>query len=291
MEWVNHPHARGIGGRGWGGPRCFGTPPLPEPRAPPPGQPGDAAALPLPGRRSAHLCPLPAPPCARAAPRDGAGAGALAGGGGGADSPGAAPAAAAAAPRAGRGASSAPPPAPVAGPRLLPSPPLLLPFRTCGFQAEIARPQRGRRALSPAEASETQRTFTAEETETGDQDPLLPPEIQGPQPPAPPLLEKSGTRVISSPRTLGTELPTPSVLRCSNSPLLLLLPWGCRTPDSPPRFFAGPRTSSPPGRGALRAGSGRGGRHSEPAAEVEARTWTRILPGSVPTFVTLPCLF
>lgn len=28
MEWVNHPHARGIGGRGWGGPRCFGTPPF-----------------------------------------------------------------------------------------------------------------------------------------------------------------------------------------------------------------------------------------------------------------------
>ena len=147
MEWVNHPHARGIGGRGWGAPRCFGTPPS-RTTCPSPGAAWRRCSTPTPGSEIRAPLPRPAPPCARAAPGDGAGAGALAGGGGGADSPGAAPAAAAAAaaaataPRAGRGASSAPPPAPVAGPRLLPSHPLLLPLRTCGFLAEIAPSRR-----------------------------------------------------------------------------------------------------------------------------------------------------
>lgn len=146
MEWVNHPHARGIG---WGAPRCFGTPPHSGTTCPSPGAARRRCSTPTPGSEIRAPLPLPPPPRARAAPRDGAGAGAVARGRGGADSPGAAPAAAAAAPRAGRGASSAPPPAPVAGPRLLPSHPLLLPLRTCGLKAEITRPQRGRRALSP----------------------------------------------------------------------------------------------------------------------------------------------
>ena len=50
---------------------------------------------------------------------------------------------------------------------------------------------------------------------------------------------------------------------------------GLRTPHP---GFPQERTSSPPSGGALRAGAGRGGRDSEPAVEVEARTWTRILP-------------
>lgn len=181
MEWVNHPHARGIGGRGWGGPRCFGTPPFqnhvplprgsqetlqhshsrvgdprtsapyPCPRAPgpPPGMGLGRGLWQREGEERTHPeLPLPPPPQPRA--------------------PAAVPA------------------------RLLPPPlsqvlgssprtPSFFPFEPAAFKPK-SRGRRGRRALSPAEASETQRAFTAEETETGDQDPLLPPRSKGPSP-------------------------------------------------------------------------------------------------------------
>lgn len=101
-------------------------PPFLGPRAPPPGRPASAAAPALSGRRSACLCTYPRPHALGPPPRIGLGRGLGQGEGGGADSPGAAAAAsAAAAPRARRGARSAPPPAPGAGPRLLPLHPLL----------------------------------------------------------------------------------------------------------------------------------------------------------------------
>lgn len=56
MEWVNHPHARGIGGRGWGGPRCFGTPPS-RTTCPSPGAARRRCSTPTPG--SEIRAPLP----------------------------------------------------------------------------------------------------------------------------------------------------------------------------------------------------------------------------------------
>lgn len=117
-----------------------------RPPAPPPGQPASAAALPSPEGDRHASAPSP-PPRARAAPKDPAGAGAMARGReerthrsrGRHRSP---------PPAARRGARSAPPPAPGAGPPLLPCTPLL-PLRTCGLKAEIARLLGGRRESSP----------------------------------------------------------------------------------------------------------------------------------------------
>lgn len=144
-----HPHAGRWVGEVGVHPGVSGPPPS-RATCPSPGAASKLCGTPTPGRAIRAPLHLPPPPRAGAAPQDGAGTGAVAGGGGGADSPGAAAAAAAAAaPLAGRGARSAPPPAPVAGPRLLPLHSLLLSLRTCGLKAEIAWPQRGRREISP----------------------------------------------------------------------------------------------------------------------------------------------
>lgn len=79
VEWINDPHAQGVGRRGWGTPRCVGTPPpsfqghLPLPRG---SQRAPQHSHSPAGDRRASA-PTP-PPRARAAPKDRAGAGAVA---------------------------------------------------------------------------------------------------------------------------------------------------------------------------------------------------------------------
>lgn len=235
---VNDPHARGIGGRGWGTPRCFRTPPY-QGHVPLPRGASERCSTPTPRQEVGAPLHLPPPPCAGAAPQDRAGAGAVAGGGGGggADSPGAA-AAAAAAPRASRGARSAPPPAPGAGPRLLPLHPSFSSEPGC-FKAEIARPQRGRRKISWDRGVRDPALFHSGGSRTWDHDPLLP-QNPGRGPGRQPLCSEtaqSGIPGTSGPRTQGTETPTRSILRPRNPPL--------PASSSLVPSTAGPRTSSP----------------------------------------------
>ena len=124
------------------------------------------------------------------------------------------------------------------------------------------------------------------------------PEIRtlcSPQDPRAPAPNPSSPREVRDPghffsKDPGYRAPNPlhSQMQESTSPVPSSL--GDAGLPTPHLSFPQERTSSPPSGGALRAGAGRGGRDSEPAVEVEARTWTRILPGSAPTFLTLPCL-
>lgn len=74
MEWINIP----MPGGGWarsGYTQVFRDPPLPGPRAPPPGRPASSAALLLLGGRSAHLCTYLRPHAPGPPPRMGLGQG------------------------------------------------------------------------------------------------------------------------------------------------------------------------------------------------------------------------
>lgn len=260
-----HPHAGRWVGEVGVHPGVSGPPPS-RATCPSPGAASKLCGTPTPGRAIRAPLHLPPPPRAGAAPQDGAGTGAVAGGGGGADSPGAAAAAAAAAaPLAGRGARSAPPPAPVAGPRLLPLHSLLLSLRTCGLKAEIAWPQRGRREISPDRGVREPARFHSQGCRGLRSRASAPLGSRG-LPPSPPQTERSGTPVDSSPRT---KPPNPSILRPGTPLLPVPPPGGPRSPDPPTQSCVRPRTSSPPVRGALRAGGGSGGRN-QLGVEVEA---------------------
>lgn len=81
MDWVNDPHARGIGGRGRGTPGCLRDPPS-RATCPSPGAASECCSTRTLGREIRAPLHLPPPPRAGAAPQDRPGAGARAGGGG-----------------------------------------------------------------------------------------------------------------------------------------------------------------------------------------------------------------
>lgn len=80
VEWVNDSYAQGIGGQGWGAPRCFG-PSLSRATCPSPGAARECCSTPTPGSEIGVPLHLPPPSRAGAVPEDRAGAGAVAGGG------------------------------------------------------------------------------------------------------------------------------------------------------------------------------------------------------------------
>lgn len=126
---------------------CRDPPPPSRATCPSPGAASERRSTPTPPREIGAPLHLPRPHEPGRPPKIGLGRG-LWPGGGRSGLTGAAAAAAARTPAARRGARSAPPPAPGAGPPLLPGTPLL-PLRTCGLKAEIARLLGGRRESSP----------------------------------------------------------------------------------------------------------------------------------------------
>lgn len=80
VKWVNDLHAQRIGGRGWGIPRCFGSPGSRD-TCPSPGAASELCSTPTTGLGICAPLHLPPPSRAGAAPQDRAGAGAVAGGG------------------------------------------------------------------------------------------------------------------------------------------------------------------------------------------------------------------
>ena len=230
MEWVNHPHARGIGGRGWGTPRCFGTPPS---RATCPLPRGDQQTLQHSHSRAGDprtSAPTPAP-TRRGRPPGWAWGGGCGRGRGRSRltrscrrrrrrrrrrrSPARRPRCQlGSSPRPCRRSAAPPPAPPPSSPRnlRLQSPNSAAAARKKG---DFPRPRRLRRSALPQTWMQRSEIMT-----------LCSPRIQGSWTSAPPLSEKSGAPVISFPRTQGTELPTPSILRSRNPPLLLPPPLG-----------------------------------------------------------------
>lgn len=236
MKWVNDLHAQRIGGRGWGIPRCFGSPGSRD-TCPSPGAASELRSTPTPGPGICAPLHLPPPSRAGAAPQDRAGAGAVAGGGEerthrsrrrSRSSP-------ARPPRCPLGSSphpwrrsAAPPPAPPP----FPSKPEAWKPKSRGHSKEEGR-------LSRTDETETQ-SIQRSEIMT-----FFSPEYRGSGPqPLFSQTEKPGTPVTSSPRAQGAELPPTSMLRSRNPPLPTHSSSGTRSLSPPSTLQAGPGTSS-----------------------------------------------